>query len=46
MFHDGRAQEVETDEVIAQIRSKVGGDRFRDLGGCELDRTLSEHIGG
>src|SRR5215472_7897171 len=41
MLHDGRARQVEADNMIAQIRAEVGGDGFRDLDGCELDGTLS-----
>ena len=46
MPHDGRAQQVEADEVIAQVGAKVGGDRFRDLDRCKLDAALSEHVAG
>ena len=46
MLHDGRAQQVEADDVIAQFRAKVGGDRFRDLDGCKLDGALSERVAG
>ena len=30
--------------MIAQIRAKVGGDRFRDLDGRKLDGALSERV--
>src|SRR6202040_1894859 len=46
MLHDGRAQQVETNDVIAQFRAKIGGDRFRDLDGRKLDGTLSERVPG
>ena len=46
MLHDGRAQQVEADDVIAQVRAKVGGDRFRDLDGRKLDGVLPEHAAG
>jgi len=46
MPHDGRAQQIEADDVIAQIRAKRGGDRFGDLDGRKLDRTLSERVAG
>ena len=46
MPHDGRAQQVEADDVIAQVRAKVGGDRFRDLDGRKLDGALSEQCRG
>ena len=46
MLHDGRAQQVEADDVIAQVGAKVGGDRFRDLDGRKLDGALSEHVAG
>src|SRR5580693_4912378 len=44
MLHNGRAQEVEADDVIAQLRAKIGGDRFRDLDGRKLDGALSESL--
>src|SRR5436190_2089784 len=43
---DGRAQQVEADDVIAQVRAKIGRDRFGDLDGCKLDSALSEHVPG
>ena len=46
MLHDGRAHEVEADDVIAQLRAKIGGDRFRDLDGRKLDGALSERVSG
>ena len=42
MLHDSRAQQVEANNVIAQVRAKVGGDRFRDLDCRKLNGTLSE----
>src|ERR1700730_17390879 len=42
MPHDGRTEQIEADDVIAQIGAKLGGDRFGDLDGRKLDRTLSE----
>src|ERR1700683_2038671 len=44
MLHNGRAQEVEADDVIAQLRAKIGGDRFCDLDGRKLDGSLSERL--
>ena len=29
--------------MVAQIRAKVGGDRFRDFDGRKLDGALFEH---
>ena len=46
VLHDGRAQQVEADDVIAQVRAKVGGDRLRDLDGRKLDAALSERVPG
>ncbi len=46
MPHDSRAQQVEADDVIAQVRTKVGSDRFCDLDGRKLDTALSEHAAG
>ena len=46
MLHDGRAQQIEADDVIAQFRGKVGGDRFRDFDGCKLNAVLSERVPG
>src|SRR5262252_4223069 len=46
MLHDGRAQQVEADDVIAQLSAKTGGDRFGDLDGCKLDGALPEHVPG
>src|SRR3984957_11481232 len=42
MLHNGRAQQVEADDVIAQLRAKIGGDRSRDLDGRKFDGALSE----
>ncbi len=44
MLHDGRAQQVEADDVIAQLSAKTGGDRFGDLDGRKLDGALSERV--
>ena len=46
MLHDGRAQQVEADDVIAQIGAEVGGDRFGDLDRCKLDGTVSKCVPG
>jgi hypothetical protein len=46
MPDDGRAQEIEADQVIAQVGAKVGCNGFRDLDGRKLDRTLPEHVAG
>src|ERR1700732_5059747 len=46
MLHDGRAQQIEADDVIAQFRAKIGGDRFRDLDGRKLNGTLAERVPG
>ena len=46
MPDDGRAQEVEADQVIAQVGAKVGDNGFCDLDGRKLDRTLPEHVAG
>src|SRR5437773_2476813 len=46
MLHDGRAGQVEAEDVIAQVRAEIGGDRFRDLDGCKLDGTLSQRVPG
>ena len=32
--------------MIPQVRAKLGGDRFRDLDGRELDTALSDHLPG
>src|SRR6201985_181884 len=40
MLGDGRAQQVEADDVIAQWSAKTGGDRFGDLDGGKLDAAL------
>ena len=32
--------------MIAQVRAKIGRDRFCDLDGCKLDSALSEHVPG
>src|SRR5277367_299983 len=44
MLHDGRAQQVEADDVIAQLRPKIGGDRFRDLDCRKVDGRLPEGL--
>ena len=46
MLRDRRAQQVEADDVIAQLRAKAGGDRFRDFDGRKLDGALSERVAG
>ena len=46
MLRDGCAQQVEADDVIAQLRAEVGGDGFRDLDGGKLDGALSERLAG
>src|SRR5215469_5592796 len=46
MFHNGRTQQVETDNVIAQLSAKTGGDRFGDLDGRKLDGALPERVPG
>ena len=46
MLHDGRAQQVEADDVIAQLSAKTGGDRFGDLDSRKLDGALSERVPG
>src|SRR5262249_26111001 len=46
MFHDGRAQEIQADDVIAQVRSELGGDCPHDLDGGKLDGALSHQILG
>src|SRR5262249_37622345 len=42
--YDGRAQQIEADDVVAQIGAKIGGDCFRDFQGCERNRALSERV--
>ncbi len=32
--------------MITQVRAKIGGDRFRDLDGRQLDGTLSKRVPG
>src|SRR5271157_5521242 len=39
-------QQVEADDVIAQLSAKTGGDRFGDLDGRKLDGALSERVPG
>ncbi len=39
---DGCAHQVEACDVVAQIGTESGRDRFRDLDGSELDRGLPE----
>src|SRR5208282_5386749 len=46
MLYDGRAHQIEADDVIAQFRTKVGGDRFCDLDGRKLDGILSKRVPG
>src|SRR3954470_14622973 len=43
---DGRAQEIEANQVIKEISPIVGRDGFRDLERRELDRALSDHTAG
>ena len=40
VLRDGRAHQVEADDVIAQIGAKFGRDRLRDFDGRKLDRAL------
>ena len=44
MFRDGRARQVEADDVIVQFGAEIGGDRLRDLDGCKLDGALSDRL--
>jgi hypothetical protein len=46
MLHNGRAQQVEADDVVAHVRTEAGSDRFCDLDGRKLNATLSDHIAG
>ena len=46
MLRNFRAQEIEADDVIAQVRRKTRGDRLRDFDGCKLDSMLSEWLLG
>ena len=46
VLRDGRAEQIEADDVIAQFRAKAGGDGFRDFDGCKLDAVLSERAAG
>src|ERR1700745_993724 len=46
MLRDGRAQQVEADDVIAQWSAKTGGDRLGDLDGRKLYGGLSERVPG
>src|SRR5882757_1707482 len=43
---DGRTQEVETDNVVAQVGTKSAGDRFADFDGRKLDAALPECVAG
>ena len=42
--YNGRAQQIETDDVVAQIRAEIAGDRLRDFQGCKRDCALSERV--
>src|SRR5262249_48956129 len=46
MPHDSRAQQVEADDVIAQVGAKICGDGFCDLDRRKLDAALSQHVAG
>ena len=41
---NGGSRQIEANNVVVQIRPEVGGNRFRDFGGCELNRALSERV--
>ena len=44
MLHDGRTEQVEADDVIAELSAKVGDDRLCDFDGSELDPAFSEAV--
>jgi hypothetical protein len=44
MLDNRQAQQVQADDVIGQLRPKVGGDRFRNFDRCKLDGTLSKRL--
>src|SRR5450432_4297756 len=46
MLGDGRARQVEADDVIAQLRAKTGGDCFGDFEGGKLDAALPDCMAG
>ena len=46
MLHHARSQEIETDDVIAQIGAEIGGNCFCDLERGELNSGLSERLFG
>src|SRR6516164_9834659 len=46
MLHNGHAQQVEADDVIAHVGTEVGSDCFCDLDGRKLNAALSDHIAG
>ena len=41
---DGRTQQVEARNMIAQIGAKAGGDRFGDFDRCKLDGGLPQRV--
>ena len=46
VLHDGRPQQVEAYDLIAQVCAKIGRDRFRNLDRRKLDRALPEGLLG
>src|SRR5262245_60421975 len=46
MLDDGRAQQVVADDVISQVCTEVGFNRFCDLDSRKLDAALADHVPG
>ena len=44
MFHDARAQQIVTDDVIVQFGAEAGCNCLGNFEGAELDRALSERV--
>ncbi len=46
VLRDGRTQQIEADNVFAQIGTKAGGDRLRDFHRGKLDAGLAKRVAG
>src|SRR5262249_44749992 len=46
VLDDRQAQQVQADDVIAQIGAETSRDRFRDLNSGKLDGTLAKRVRG
>ena len=46
MLDDGRARQIEADQMIVQWSAEIAGDRLGDLDGRKLDAAIAERVLG